>query len=63
MYTLELQTSLELMKSRNKTETSIFLSVMRSLFLKAFFFTFIIQQQYILSFFVRNPRFPKFVIG
>ena len=36
-----LQTSLLLMKSLNKTETPIFLSVVRSLFPKAIFFTFI----------------------
>ena len=37
-----LQTSLLLMKSLNKTETPIFLSVVCSLFSKAIFFTFII---------------------
>ena len=37
-----LQTSLVLMKSLNKTETSIFLSVMCSLFSKAIIFTFIL---------------------
>ena len=36
-----LQTSLLLMKSLNKTETLIFLSVVRSLFPKAIFLTFI----------------------
>ena len=37
-----LQTSLLLMKSPNKTETPIFLSVLCSLFPKAIFFTFIL---------------------
>ena len=37
-----LQTSLLLMKSLNKTETPIFLSVMCSLFPKAIFLTFIL---------------------
>ena len=37
-----LQTSLLLMKSLNKTETLIFLSVVCSLFPKAIFLTFII---------------------
>ena len=37
-----LQTSLLLMKSLNKTETPIFLSVVCSLFPKAIFLTFII---------------------
>ena len=38
-----LQTSLLLMKSLNKTETPIFLSVVCSLFPKAIFLTFILQ--------------------
>ena len=38
-----LQTSLLLMKSLNKTETPIFLSVVCSLFPKAIFLTFIIK--------------------
>ena len=38
-----LQTSLLLMKSLNKTDTPIFLSVVCSLFPKAIFLTFIIQ--------------------
>ena len=41
MYTLELQTSLLLMKSLNKTETLIFVSVVCFLFPKAIFLTFI----------------------
>ena len=40
-----LQTSLLLMKSLNKTETSIFVSEVCSLFLKAIFLTFIIDNQ------------------
>ena len=47
MYTLEgvtvLQTSLLLMKTLNKPETRIFLSVVCSLFQKAIFVTFIIM--------------------
>ena len=39
-----LQTSLLLMKSLNKTETPIFLSVVRSLFPKAIFLTFILKK-------------------
>ena len=42
-----LQTSLLLMKSLNKTETSIFLSVVCSLFPKAIFLTFILVSQYL----------------
>ena len=44
MYTLEgvLQTSLLLMKSLNKTETPIFLSVVCAMFPKAIFLTFIL---------------------
>ena len=38
-----LQTPLLLLKSLNKTETPIFLSVVCSLFLKAIFLTFILQ--------------------
>ena len=38
-----LQTSLLLMKSLNRTETPIFLSVVCSLFPKAIFFTFIVS--------------------
>ena len=38
-----LQTSLLLMKSLNKTETPIFLSVVCSLFPKAIFLTFILS--------------------
>ena len=38
-----LQTSLLLMKSLNKTETPIFLSVVCSLFLKPIFLTFILH--------------------
>ena len=39
-----LQTSLLLMKSLNKTETPIFSSVVRSLFPKAIFLTFILHR-------------------
>ena len=39
-----LQTSLLLMKSLNKTETPIFLSVVCSLFPKAIFLTFIVDK-------------------
>ena len=42
-----LQTSLLLMKSLNKTETPIFLSVVCSLFPKAIFFTFILPYIYL----------------
>ena len=44
-----LQTSLLLMKSLNKTETPIFLSVVCSLFPKAIFLTFISKSDSILS--------------
>ena len=40
-----LQTSLLLMKSLNKTETPIFLYVVRSLFPKAIFLMFIVTEQ------------------
>ena len=44
-----LQTSLLLMKSLNKTETFIFLSVVCSLFPKAIFLTFIVHVDGMLS--------------
>ena len=44
-----LQTSLLLMKSLNKTETPIFLSVVCSLFPRAIFLTFILYVIYLLN--------------
>ena len=54
-----LQTSLLLMKSLNKTETSIFLSVVCSLFPKAIFLTFI---SFLYAFFVFKSSFLDFYI-
>ena len=54
-----LQTSLLIMKSLNKTETPIFLSVVCSLFPKAIFLTFIIQLSLLL---INKTEIPIFLI-
>ena len=56
-----LQTSLLLMKSLNKTETPIFLSVVCSLFPKAIFLTFILKKKKMKKKVDETSNVPKFI--